>query len=94
MIDSNEVKNLSQLSKISLTDAEISNFEKDLNILLDEVESINDIDVSNVPITYNVNDMKNPLRDEEIRESLDRDEVLKNTSEKQYGYFKILKVME
>lgn len=94
MIDSNEVKNLSQLSKISLTDAEISNFEKDLNILLDEVESINDIDVSNVPITYNVNDMKNPLRDEEVRESLDRDEVLKNTSEKQYGYFKILKVME
>ena len=94
MIDSNEVKNLSQLSKISLTDAEISNFEKDLNILLDEVESINEIDVSNVPITYNVNDMKNPLRDEEIRESLDRDEVLKNTSEKQYGYFKILKVME
>ena len=94
MIDSNEVKNLSQLSKISLTDAEISNFEKDLNILLDEVESINDVQVDNVPITYNVNDMKNPLRDEEIRESLDRDEVLKNTSEKQYGYFKILKVME
>lgn len=94
MIDSNEVKNLSQLSKISLTDAEISNFEKDLNILLDEVESINDVQVDNVPITYNVNDMKNPLRDEEVRESLDRDEVLKNTSEKQYGYFKILKVME
>ena len=94
MIDSNEVKNLSQLSKISLTDAEISNFEKDLNILLDEVESINDVQVDNVPITYNVNNMKNPLRNEEVRESLDREEVLKNTSEKQYGYFKILKVME
>lgn len=94
MIDSNEVKNLSQLSKISLTDDEILNFEKDLNVLLDEVESINDIDVSNVPITYNVNNMKNPLRNEEVRESLDREEVLKNTSEKQYGYFKILKVME
>ena len=94
MIDKKEVENLADLCKINLSEEEVLSFEKSLNKSLDEVEGIKDVNTDNVDITYNVNDMKNPLREEEVWESLPREEVIKNTSEEQYGYFKILKVMD
>lgn len=94
MIDKKEIENLADLCKINLTEEEKIGFEKDLNDLLEKIEGIKDIDTKNVEITYNVNDMKNGLREEKIWESLPREEVLKNTSEEQYGYFKILKVVD
>lgn len=94
MIDKKEIEYLADLCKINLTEEETVGFEKDLNLLLDEVESIKEVDTEGVEITYNVNRMKNDLREEKVWESLSREEVLKNTSEEQYGYFKILKVVE
>lgn len=94
MIDKKEVENLAELCKINLSEEETLKFEKELNKLLDEVEEIKKVDTNDVEITYNVNNMKNPLRDEEVWESLPRKEILKNTSEEQYGYFKILNVMD
>ncbi len=94
MIDKKEITKLAELSKINLTEEEKSSYEKELNKLLDEVEGMTKVDTEDVEITYNVNDMKNSLRNEEVWESLPREEVLKNTSEKQYGYFKILNVMD
>ena len=94
MINKEEVKNLADLCKINLSEEETLKFQEDLNKLLDEVEGIKKIDTRDVEITYNINDMKNPLRDEEVWESLPRKEVVKNTSEEQYGYFKILNVMD
>lgn len=94
MIDKKEIESLADLCKINLSEEELTSFEKDLNKFLSEVEEIKNVDTDNIEITYNVNDMKNPLRDEEVWESLPREEVVKNTSEEQYGYFKILKVMD
>ncbi|MGO1469597.1 MAG: Asp-tRNA(Asn)/Glu-tRNA(Gln) amidotransferase subunit GatC [Tissierella sp.] len=94
MIDKKEVKNLADLCKINVSEEEMEVFEKDLNSFLAEVEGLKDIDTSGVDITYNVNNMKNPLRNEKVWESLKREEVVKNTAEEQYGYFKILKVMD
>lgn len=94
MIDKKEIENLAGLCKLNLSEEETRMFERDLNQLLNEVESIKDIDTREVEITYNVNRMKNDLREEEVWESLSREEVLKNTSEEQYGYFKILKVVD
>lgn len=94
MIDKKEIEYLADLCKLNLTEEETIGFEKDLNDLLGEVEVIKEIDTKEVEITYNVNDMKNDLRKEKVWESLPREEVLKNTSEEQYGYFKILKVVD
>lgn len=94
MIDKKQVENLADLCKINLSEEELVSFEKDLNNFLAEVEGIKKVNTDKIEITYNVNNMKNPLRNEEVWESLPREEVVKNTSEDQYGYFKILKVMD
>ena len=94
MIDKKEIYALAELCKLSVSDSEALQLEKELKDLIHELEEMKNIDTRDIEITYNVNDMKNPLREEEIWESLPRQEVIKNTSEDQYGYFKILKVVD
>lgn len=94
MIDKKEIQELADLCKLSITDEESLQLEGELKALVDELEEMKKVDTKDIEITYNVNGMKNPLRKEEVWESLTREEVLKNTSEDQYGYFKILKVVD
>lgn len=94
MIDKKEIQDLADLCKLNVTEAEALELEKELSQMLEELEAIKQVDTGDAEITYNVNAMKNPLRDEKVWQSLSREEVLKNTSEEQYGYFKILKVVD
>lgn len=94
MIDKDQVLRLAELSKLSIGEDEIEKYVEDLSLFMEAIEKIKEVDTDGVEITYNVNNMINPLRRDEIKESLPRKEVLKNTVEEQYGYFKILKVMD
>lgn len=94
MIDKDQVLRLAELSKLSIGEDEIEKYVEDLSLFMEAIEKIKEVDTDGVEITYNVNNMINPLRKDEIKESLPRKEVLKNTVEEQYGYFKILKVMD
>lgn len=94
MVEKDEIRYLEDLCKLSLTDDERKKVQNELNLFLEEIEHIDNIDTEDVEITYNVNSMKSSLREEKVWESLPREQVLKNTSEEQYGYFKILKVVD
>ena len=94
MIDKKEIQDLADLCKLNLTEQEVLQLQEELKTLVDGLEEMKAIDTSGIEITYNVNDAKNLLRKEEVWESLSREEVLKNTQEEQYGYFKILKVVD
>lgn len=94
MVEKDEIKYLENLCKLQLSDEERSKIQKQLNVFLQEIDHIESIDTEGLEITYNVNSMKNSLREEKVWESLAREEVTKNTSQEQYGYFKILKVVD
>jgi len=94
MIDKNILLQIADLSKLNISEEQLSEYMRDLNGLMEPLEKIQEVKTDNVDITYNVNNMKNPLGDDEVRESLPQEEVLKNTVEEQYGYFKILRVMD
>ena len=94
MIDKREIENLEDICKLNLTEDKKTKVLEEINTLLDDIEPIKNVDTKDVKITYNSNGMINDLRKEEVHKSLPREDVLKNTSEEQYGYFKILKVMD
>lgn len=94
MINKEEVLRLAELAKLSVDADEIERYAEELSSFMESIEKIKEVDTENVAITYNVNNMINPLRKDQVKESLPRREVLKNTVEEQYGYFKILKVMD
>lgn len=94
MIKKDDIYKLAELAKLSIHEDELEVYEEKLNRAIKSLEKIKEVNTDNVEITYNVNQMKNPLREDIVRESLSQNEVLKNTVEEQYGYFKILKVMD
>ena len=94
MINKDDILQLAELCKLSIADEKLESYAKDLSNKLESLEEIKKINTDNVEITYNVNNMKNPLREDKVWESLPREEVLKNTVEEQYGFFKILRVMD
>ena len=94
MIEEKRVVDLASLAKFRVEEEKIEEFKDYLNEMIDSLEEIKDLDLADAEINYHVNGDKNVLEEDEIKESLSREEVLKNTVESQYGYFKILKVVD
>lgn len=94
MIDEKKVVELAALAKFRVEEEKLNGFREDLNEMIDSLEEIEKLNLEDVEINYHVNRDTNALAKDKIKKSLPREEVLKNTVESQYGYFKILKVVD
>ncbi|MEW8973389.1 MAG: Asp-tRNA(Asn)/Glu-tRNA(Gln) amidotransferase subunit GatC [Tissierellaceae bacterium] len=94
MISREDILHMAELAKLSISDDEMDRYVDNLNKMIEVVDKIKELDTDNSEPNYNVNNLINPLREDEIKESLPSEEVLKNTTEEQYGYFKILRVVD
>ncbi len=89
-----EVKKLAELSRLSFTEEEVEKYQTSLNSIVEYCEKLNAIDVSSVKPSATTSDMVNVLREDEVKESLTRKEVLQNAKDKEYGCFYVTKVVE
>lgn len=94
MISNEEIEYLAGLAKLNFSDEEKEKLKDDFSNILDFVGNLNKVDTENVEPLYQVYDYKQVLREDVVGESLSREEVLQNTVEKQYGYFKLLNIMD
>lgn len=94
MIDRDLVKHMAEISKLSFSDEEIGTFTEKFASVVKLAEQLNELDVDSVEATYGVNAHTQKFREDEVEEGLSQEEVLQNAPEEQYGYFKILKIVE
>ena len=94
MITNEQVKHIASLAKLKFTEDELDGFTKKFSQVLSYVEKLDEVDTENIAPTFQVNDNIKEFRDDIVIEGLSKDEVLQNTVEKQYGYFKLLNIME
>ena len=94
MITKDEVMHIADIAMLNFSEADIDVFTEKFSQVIGFVETISEVDTENVEPTYQINDDTEALKDYEENQVLTRDEVLQNTVEHQYGYFKILKVVE
>ena len=94
MISKEDVTQIAALCKLSFDDIENDGFIKEFEKVLNLVENIKEANTEGVEPTYQVNKYKEPFIEDEVKESLPQNEVVKNTVEEKYGYFKILKVVD
>lgn len=94
MVNKEEMLRMAELAKLRVSEDELGGLVEELNMMIESIDKIKEVDTEGVEPTYNVNDFINPLREDLVEESLSAKEVLKNTVEEQYGYFKILRVMD
>ena len=82
------------LARLKVNDDECLELQKDLNNILGYFEKLNELDTNGVIPTANVMDIKNRMREDVIKPSLENDTALKNAASTKEGYFKVPRIME
>jgi len=93
-ITADEVKRIGLLSRLKLTEEEIELFREQLSSILTYMDKLNELNTENVEPTSHVIPLKNVFRDDCVKESLDRDELLLNVPAKKDGFYKVPKIID
>ena len=93
-IDKDTVKHIAKLARISLDEKKINSLSKDLSSIIEFIEKLNDLNTEKiVPLTSIINASLQSRKDE-ILEGKIRDQILKNSPEKNEEFFVVPKVIE
>jgi aspartyl-tRNA(Asn)/glutamyl-tRNA(Gln) amidotransferase subunit C len=96
-ITEKEVRYVADLANLKLTGEEIGRLSKDLDEILTHIDTLNEIDTSNVqPMAQVLYDAEenSTLREDRERPCLDNATALANAPQAGAGYFKVPKVIE
>ncbi|MBR3353412.1 Asp-tRNA(Asn)/Glu-tRNA(Gln) amidotransferase subunit GatC [Candidatus Saccharibacteria bacterium] len=89
-----DILHLAELSEFSLSDAEVASLGKDLQDIIKYISQLDDLDTSDVEPTYQVFEMENVWRDDEIVEQdATREELLALTKNEKDNQIKVPKVL-
>lgn len=89
-----DIKHLADLSDFSLSDKEAESLEKDLGNIVNYISELKELDTDNVEPTYQVFEMENVWRPDEIEnQEADREALLNLTVEEKERQIKVPKVL-
>tara|TARA_Y100000816_G_C25789503_1_gene413780 strand:- start:362 stop:649 length:288 start_codon:yes stop_codon:yes gene_type:complete len=93
-IDKNQVKKVAKLSRISLDGKKLETLSKDLDTILSFVEELKKLDTKKTePLTSIVDKTLEPRKDK-IDDGKIKDQILKNSPDKNEEFFIVPKVVE
>ena len=93
-IDKDTVKHISKLARISLDEKKISSLSKDLSSIMKFIEKLNELNTDKVvPLTSIINASLKSRKDE-VKDEKIRDQILKNSPEKNEEFFVVPKVID
>ena len=93
-IDKNTVKHISKLARISLDEKKINNLAKDLSSIMKFIEKLNELNTDKtIPLTSIINASLKSRKDE-VKDGKIRDQILKNSPEKNEEFFVVPKVVD
>ena len=89
-----DINHLADLSDFSLTDKEAESLEKDLGNIVNYISELKELNTDNVEPTYQVFEMENVWRPDEIEsQEADREALLNLTVEEKENQIKVPKVL-
>ena len=88
-----EVEKIAFLARLKLSDTEKDSMTKQLNIILEYMNKLNEVDTSNVEPLSHPFDLINVYREDERKKSLPVDKALQNAPDRSGCYFKVPKVI-
>ena len=93
-IDKDTVKHISKLARISLDENKVESLSKDLTSIMKFIENLNEINTEKTaPLTSIINASLKSRKDE-VKDGKIRDQILKNSPEKNDEFFVVPKVIE
>ena len=93
-IDKDTVKHISKLARISLDEKKINNLSRDLSSIMKFIEKLNELNTNKTtPLTSIINASLKSRKDE-VKDEKIRDQILKNSPEKNEEFFVVPKVID
>ena len=93
-IDKDTVKHIAKLARISLDEKKINSLSKDLSSIMKFIDKLNELNTDKTsPLTSIINASLR-TREDEVKNGKIRDQILKNSPEKNEEFFVVPKVIE
>ena len=93
-IDLKTVKHISKLARISLDDEKAKKLEGDLNSIFKFIEKLNKLNTDKIEPLTSIAETVLKLRKDEVKSKNIRDQILKNSPNKNKDFFVVPKVVE
>lgn len=94
MIKKEEVVHVAKLARLELTPAEAETMQKQLSSILNYIDQLKTLDVSNVEPLVHAAELSNVFRDDTPRPSLSAEDVLRNAPHHDERFFKVPRIIE
>ncbi len=92
MISEEQVRHVANLARLGLTDDEVEKMGGQLDAILDSIEQIRELDLTDVPPTANPLDLSNVLRPDGPRPELSQEEALFQAPERVEDLFGVPRI--
>ena len=93
-IDEAQVRRVALLSRLELSDQEVTQFSSQLSAIVEYIEKLNELDTEGVEPLAHCLPVHNVFREDVPRPSLSNDEALANAPECEDEYFKVPKILD
>ena len=93
LISRDDVAHVARLARLDVTEDELDRLAEQLGAVLEHAAGVAALDTTGVPPTAHPFPLSNVLRDDEVRPSLDRDEVLAMAPAAEDGRFRVPRIL-
>ncbi|MDZ7758178.1 Asp-tRNA(Asn)/Glu-tRNA(Gln) amidotransferase subunit GatC [Rhodohalobacter sp.] len=94
-VTKDDVYYVANLARLQLDDNEAEGLQKDMNNILGYIETLNELDTSDVePLEHVTEVISTDFRKDEAKEPLSHDDALKNAPDADSDYFRVPRVIE
>ena len=93
-IDLKTVKHISKLSRISVNDEKAKKLAEDLSLIFEFIEKLNKLNTNKVEPLTSIAETTLKLRNDEVKSKNIREQILKNSPNKNKDFFVVPKVVE
>ncbi len=89
-----QVEQVAHLARLRLAPDEMERMRLQLSSILDHIQTLQEVDVTGVPITSQVTDLTNVMRDDVVNSALPTEAALANAPDRDGNYFRVKAVFE
>ena len=93
-IDKETLDKIVHLARLEIAEKDVPKMLEDMSKMVSFVEKLNEVNTDGVEPLTTMSHEVNKLREDDVKNQLDRDEVLKNAPQKSDHFFKVSKVLD
>jgi aspartyl-tRNA(Asn)/glutamyl-tRNA(Gln) amidotransferase subunit C len=93
-IDRTTLEKIAHLARLEIDEKDIPKMMEDMSKMVSFVEKLNEVDTEGVEPLTTMSHEINSLREDEVKDQLSKEEVLKNAPKRDKDFFRVPKVLE